>query len=238
VPPAGIEPATYGLQNRCSTVELQGRIGADGADGAEVSASSPWNSICFWAFSGGSLGPVTAAYGAIATGTVLELFPFAENSPHRHLQVEAASGKFEQGVNVYELVRSRTPLNVAVWCHSSQRRPGRAPDPVARIGRSLVGFRRGSHAMGSYRCHLSDHSRREVAFLQITCADDAAAIAIATRLLHKDLYATAELWHGSRFVSHLWHQPDPEAVAEAVRHISTVLDAQQFAARPAEGADR
>ena len=24
VPPAGIEPATFGLQNRCSTAELQG----------------------------------------------------------------------------------------------------------------------------------------------------------------------------------------------------------------------
>ena len=31
VPPAGIEPATYGLQNRCSTVELQGRLSANGA---------------------------------------------------------------------------------------------------------------------------------------------------------------------------------------------------------------
>jgi hypothetical protein len=81
--------------------------------------------------------------------------------------------------------------------------------------------------MKSYRCYFSDRNLRVRAFRHIACADDAAAMTIASSLLKQNLYAAAELWHRDTFVGQLPYGADPNAVAEAPAPLSTGLETLQ-----------
>jgi hypothetical protein len=81
--------------------------------------------------------------------------------------------------------------------------------------------------MKSYRCYFSDRNSHVRAFRHIACADDAAAMTIASRLLKQNLYAGAELWHRDQFVGQLLCGADPNAVTEAANPSSTGLETLQ-----------
>ena len=70
--------------------------------------------------------------------------------------------------------------------------------------------------MKSYRCYFSDRNSRVRAFRHIACADDTAAMMIASRLLKQNLYAGAELWHRDRFVGQMLYEAEAIAVGEAL----------------------
>ena len=69
--------------------------------------------------------------------------------------------------------------------------------------------------MKSYRCYFADRNSRVRAFRHIACADDAAAMTVASRLLKQNRYAGVELWHRNQFVGELLYGADPNPVAEA-----------------------